>query len=381
MIINKKKSHKKIIIIFTLIVLLFLITIILVKYNQKLKQQRLWEQNVERVKKYTAITDFQNMEEVSAYLNCKFIKQQDSERENIAYDIFMELPVNFENETTENKNFIENLIQFSAYVLKYKNFVILDEKNNTSLVVLCNEEKQIVSTYYINNIENYFDIIENKENIGNFKTTQTSQMDITSQELEQLIEKNWQLNKIDLGTKESFYRNYDIYFDEGIQIRKVNGKVFNIVFTDKYQNTIVNNLNANSTIDEIKNNLGKPQFENGNLIGYKGDKLYVFFCDNQVSVYRIEKYETEKIAEIIENKSSENSNEKVFVDEIRNIWKDYDIYIYDENYVKLQYTLKGLCIKYDSTTKKGVIVYNNYSGKLLRKYYFRGYCKKWTNST
>ena len=381
MIINKKKSHKKIIIIFTLIVLLFLITIILVKYNQKLKQQRLWEQNVERVKKYTAITDFQNMEEVSAYLNCKFIKQQDSERENIAYDIFMELPVNFENETTENKNFIENLIQFSAYVLKYKNFVILDEKNNTSLVVLCNEEKQIVSTYYINNIENYFDIIENKENIGNFKTTQTSQMDITSQELEQLIENNWQLNKIDLGTKESFYRNYDIYFDEGIQIRKVNGKVFNIIFTDKYQNTIVNNLNANSTIDEIKNNLGKPQFENGNLIGYKGDKLYVFFCDNQVSVYRIEKYETEKIAEIIENKSSENSNEKVFVDEIRNIWKDYDIYIYDENYVKLQYTLKGLCIKYDSTTKKGVIVYNNYSGKLLRKYYFRGYCKKWTNST
>ena len=381
MIINKKKSHKKIIIIFTLIVLLFLITIILVKYNQKLKQQRLWEQNVERVKKYTAITDFQNMEEVSAYLNCKFIKQQDSERENIAYDIFMELPVNFENETTENKNFIENLIQFSAYVLKYKNFVILDEKNNTSLVVLCNEEKQIVSTYYINNIENYFDIIENKENIGNFKTTQTSQMDITSQELEQLIENNWQLNKIDLGTKESFYRNYDIYFDEGIQIRKVNGKVFNIVFTDKYQNTIVNNLNANSTIDEIKNNLGKPQFENGNLIGYKGDKLYVFFCDNQVSVYRIEEYETEKIAEIIENKSSENSNEKVFVDEIRNIWKDYDIYIYDENYVKLQYTLKGLCIKYDSTTKKGVIVYNNYSGKLLRKYYFRGYCKKWTNST
>ena len=381
MIINKKKSHKKIIIIFTLIVLLFLITIILVKYNQKLKQQRLWEQNVERVKKYTAITDFQNMEEVSAYLNCKFIKQQDSERENIAYDIFMELPVNFENETTENKNFIENLIQFSAYVLKYKNFIILDEKNNTSLVVLCNEEKQIVSTYYINNIENYFDIIENKENIGNFKTTQTSQMDITSQELEQLIENNWQLNKIDLGTKESFYRNYDIYFDEGIQIRKVNGKVFNIVFTDKYQNTIVNNLNANSTIDEIKNSLGKPQFENGNLIGYKGDKLYVFFCDNQVSVYRIEEYETEKIAEIIENKSSENSNEKVFVDEIRNIWKDYDIYIYDENYVKLQYTLKGLCIKYDSTTKKGVIVYNNYSGKLLRKYYFRRYCKKWTNST
>ena len=68
----------------------------------------------------------------------------------------------------------------------------------------------------------------------------------------------------------------------------------------------------------------------------------------------------------------ENSNEKVFVDTIKNIWKDYDIYDFDENNVKLQYTLKGLAVKYDSTTKKGVIVYNNYKGKLLRKSDFRG---------
>ena len=51
---------------------------------------------------------------------------------------------------------------------------------------------------------------------------------------------------------------------------------------------------------------------------------------------------------------------------------DKYILSFDENNVKLQYTLKGLAVKYDSTTKKGVIVYNNYKGKLLRKSDFRG---------
>lgn len=368
MIINKKKSYKKLIIISSIILLLFLITIIIVKYNEKLKAQRFWEQEVARVKQYTRLTDFQTIQEVAAYLDCTFIKQEDSKRENISYDIYMKLPVKYDGDDTANKNFTENLIQFSAYVLKYKNFVILDEENNTSILVVCNEEKQLVATYYVNNIENYFDIIQNKENAKKYEPVQNvEEINVTSEELKSLIENNWNAEKVEFGTRESFYRNYDIYFDEGIQIRKVAGKVFNIIFTDKYQNTIVNDLKATSTIDEIKQSLGKPQFENGNLIGYKGENLYVFFCDNQVSIYRIEQYETNEIAKIIENKSSNNENEKVFVDEIRNAWKDYDIYEFDEDNVKLQYTLKGICIKYDSTTKKGVIVYNNFKGKLLRK--------------
>ena len=368
MIINKKKSYKKLIIISLIIILLFLITIIVVKYNRKIKEQKFWKQEVQRVRQYTSITEFKNIQEVAAYLNCKFIKQEDSKRENTDYDIYMTLPVRYDNGNTENKNFTENLIQFSAYVLKYKNFVILDEENNTSIFVMCNEEKQVISTYFINNTENYFDLIETRENATKIDTVETiSSLEVTSQELITLMENDWKTDNVNFGTKESLYRNYDIYFDEGIQIRKVAGKVFNIVFTKKYESTIINNLKSTSTLDEVKQSLGKPQFENGNLIGYKGDKIYVFFCDNQVSVYRVEQYETDDIANIIESKSTNSENEKVFVDEIRNTWKDYDIYEFDENNVKLQYTLKGLCIKYDSTTKKGVIVYNNYKGKLLRK--------------
>ena len=373
MIINKKKNYKKIIIISLIILLLFLITIIIIKHNEKVRKAKMLEEETARIKSYTALTDFKTIEEVAIYLNCKFIKQEDSKTENISYDIFMKLPVQYSEENAENKSFTEKLIQYSAYVLKYKNFIIIDEENNTKIIVMCNEEKQLVATYSINSMENYFDIIQNREEAKKYKPIEnTEDINVTSKELLQLIENNWSADKIDFGTKESIYRNYDIYFDEGIQVRKVYGKVFNIVFTQKYEGTIVNNLKSTSTIDEIKQSLGQPQFENGNLIGYKDGKIYIFFCDNQVSVYRVEQYETDSIAKIIESKSEDNENEKVFVDEIRNIWKDNDIYEFDENNVRLQYTLKGLCIKYDSTTQKGVLVYNNYKGKILRRKDFTG---------
>lgn len=365
MIINKKKNYKKIIIISSIILLLFLITITIIKHNEKVKRAKQLEEETARVKSYTALTEFKSIEEVALYLDCKFIKKEDSKRENINYDIYMTLPVKFDGDSINNKSFAEKLIQYSAYALGYKNFVIIDEEHSTSILVMCNEEQQLVSTYYINNIENYFDIIQNKENAKNYKPIENIEnMNISSEILNQLIQNKWNPDKVDFGSKESIYRNYDIYFDEGIQVRKVYGKVFNIVFTDKYQNTIVNNLKTTSTIDEIKESLGKPQFENGNLIGYKDENIYIFFCDNQVSVYRVEQFDTKDIAELLSNKSSNSENEREFVDSIRGVWKDYDIYEFDENNVKLQYTLKGLCIKYDSTTQKGVIVYNNFKGKL-----------------
>lgn len=374
---EKIKNHKKTFIIISIIILLFLITIIAINVHNDKKRKEFIRQETERVRQYSAITDFQNLDEVALYLNCKLIKQQDSKRDNVKYDVYMELPVKVDDENGNYKNFVENLIQFSAYVLKYKNFVIIDEKNQTSILVTCNEEKQLIEKYYINNIENYFELAERKQQINElkaneFKGAEITEFEISSQIINELIANNWKSDKVNFGTQESFYRNYNIYFDEGIEVRVVAGKVFNIVFNNKYQNNIINNLNTKSTIEEIKNSLGKPTFDEGSLIGYKGKDIYAFFYNNQVSIYPVEQYETDEIAKAISEKNVENSNEKVFVDAIKNIWKDYDIYDFDENNVKLQYTLKGLAVKYDSTTKKGVIVYNNYKGKLLRKSDFRG---------
>lgn len=316
-----------------------------------------------RITKYNSINDFKSLDEIALYLGCKFKKQEKSEIEGIQYDIYFELPEDIVNNKKDSKNFFENLIQYTAKVLEYKNFIIKDEKNSTSILVKCREQDKIIETYAIDNVFNYFDKAENEKNISEFKKVESIDIKITSEILKKAILNKWQTSGIDLGTAESTYKNYNIYFDEGYQIKFVNGKIFNIIFTEKYPENVVSNLKVNSSTKEILETLGTPQFQKGDLIGYKGKNIYVFFYKDQISVYRVENNKADDIAEIIE-KYSKDKNSKDLIDQMRILWNDYDIFENDVNYDKLQYTLKGLSIKFDSTTKKGIILYNNYEGNI-----------------
>ncbi len=362
MIIEKGVLKKLLIILISIIVVLSII-MLCIQYNKRKQENIFMEGEKQRVSQYTALTDFKTIQEVALYLNCNLIKQENSEKENVQYDIYMELPIKpYENEKS-NKNFYEKLIQYSAHVLEYSNFIIIDETNKIDITVYCNQETNQVSQYYINGVENYFDVKISEQNINNFTQINSIDVDIKSTELKNIIHNNWKTDGLNLGTVESIYRNYDVYFDEGFEIRKVGGKVFNIVFNNRYKQEIINGLSTLSSNDEIIKQLGTPHFENGSLIGYKSKNLYMFFHNEHVSIYRVEEYDTSKIGEFIKTNEHNNDIQKL-LDDIKGIWRDYDIYETSESGCILQYTLKGLCIKSDSTKKNGVVFYNNYKGNV-----------------
>lgn len=365
MIINKIDSKKKkLFVTFIIVILLFLITILTVKLGQERKRQQHLQDETTRVKQYTSIQEFKSMEEVALYLNCTFIKQEEVQNSNINYNVYMKLPSEVCENKANNRTFFENLIQYSAHALDYKNFCIIDEKNNTKVLVECNNDAKTVSAYSIDGTVNYFEKQQNIENMNNLKKIDPINIEITSNQLKQIISNNWSTSNISLGSQESTYRNYDVYFDEGYQIRKVDGKVFNMVFTSKYSGNVVSGLNVSSSKDEIMKALGEPQFENGDLIGYKGNDVYVFFTGSQISIYRNEKYEKNEITSIIEKYKS-NMDSKAFIEELKSVWKDYDVFTYNQNTEKLQYTLKGIVVKFDSSSQKGLVIYNNYEGNVI----------------
>lgn len=364
--IIKKINKKKIIIIFSTVLLLFLITILLVRNNQNKKEQQYIQQEQQRVKQYTSIQSFQNLEEVALYLNSKFIKQEKSNIENIEFNIYMELSEKVQDGEKLNKDFYNKLIQYTAYVLKYKNFAIIDENNKTTIFVICEENEQLVAKYSVNGIENYFEVKESEKNAKQITQVEPIKIQVTSNILKQLMNNNWSTNSISLGTKESTYRGYDIYFDEGIEVKYANKKVFNIIFTEKYNENVINNINTKTSKEEIQKTLGKPQFESGNLFGYKTENMYVFFYKNQVSIYRIEEFNTEEIAKVIE-KYVDNKDMQQLVNGLKEHWKDYDIYENNDKELQLQYSLKGLSVQFNDLNKRGIILYNNYEGKVLRK--------------
>lgn len=67
--------------------------------------------------------------------------------------------------------------------------------------------------------------------------------------------------KYKFWAKTSTFRNYDIYFDNGYRIRNINGKVFNIVFTNKFQKGVIDDIKVGDSFDKIKQSLGNNYIE------------------------------------------------------------------------------------------------------------------------
>lgn len=357
-----KNNRKKIIMILISIILLFLIIIASISIFQDNKKEKELEQLKQVVAQYSSIEDFKSIQEVALYLDCKLISIEESKQENIKYNVNLSLKITPEEEGAEQ--YYEKLVQYSAHALEYNNFFIVDKDKNIIVLVLCNKEKNLVSNYYINEEENYFKTRETQKQMNNSVKIESIEVDVQSEVLKNILKNEWRvLNEI--GTKESSFNGYDIYFDEGFEIKKINNKVFNIVFNEKYEKNIVNNLNTKSTKEEIEEILGKPQFELSDLIGYKTKNMYIFFYKNQISIYKIEDYNTDKIVEFIEQYNTEKNLEKL-INQVKEVWKDYDIYEYGNNYILLQYTTKGIAFKYGIDNNNGIYLYNNYTGNISK---------------
>lgn len=359
---RKTKINKKVIIIFAAILLLLILLNLWIKKADADKQLKL-------IKAYNSLDDFTAIQEVATYMDCKYIKQQKSKTQGYSFDIYMEIKVAPYTDNISNQNFYERLLLYCAKTLNYENFTVIDDKKELAIGVICNKDDESISTYYINGIQNYFEIQDSKNAVNNFKQEKTTQFNIESKEIQQLINKKWQSKEINFGTVDSTINNYDIYFDEGIQVRKIGTKVFNIVFNQNYKNSVINNIGVKTTKEEIIKQLGEPTYTDSvtKLIGYKGEKIYILFnfSLNQISIYNIEEnFDTEKVAQSIKQYSEGSKDLKTFISEVKKIWPDFDKYTYDSNYVELQYTLKGMKIQYNIAGKSGVTIYSNYDGKV-----------------
>ena len=358
-----KNNNKKTIIIISIILVILIILLIVIQAIVKSKNEK--EELFNQVSNYTSINDFKTIEEVCAYLECDLKKQEKSKDNNYDVDIYMQIKYLPYTDNQSNKSFYDKLIKYSANVLKYQNFRIIDLKNKITVEVLCNKETKKVKNMIINGENNYFSKHDSLLEINNIDKLDETNMDIQSDIIKKLINNNWKIATNYLGSKESSFEKYDIYFDEGIEIKEIGNKVFNIIFTEKYKDNVINNVKTTTPKDEIIKILGEPTFkdETTNCIGYKGKDIYVFYNTNkEISIYRVEKnLDNNEFAKIIDT-YLENKDEAKLIQDIKEKYDDYDKYENNSNGTILQYTLKGLAIRFKRGSSRGVQIYNNYSG-------------------
>ena len=171
------KDKKMIKIIVSIIILLALLVAILLVRQSITKQSD--QKEIEKIKSYTTMDEFKSVEEVAKYMECNYIKEETSEEENYKLDIYMQIKVLPYSDDTSNEAFYNNLISYCAKVLKFENFRIIDKKNNITIEVICDKEKEAIKSIIINGESDYFAKRDSETQIKNYK--ETKQINITVQ--------------------------------------------------------------------------------------------------------------------------------------------------------------------------------------------------------
>jgi len=330
---------------------------------------------------YSNIDDFSSVKEIFEYYRCTWEKGEKSASEAYAYDYYVKFAravINGEEGVT-NKNYYENVI--AAVTTKAnKNIRIID--NSQSIIITCviienDGTKRVV--YEINGDSYYFENALSRYIIADSKgyreyIEEARDITVTSTILNQIIDKNWTRRNIELGTRTLTQDGYDYYGEEGYKIKTIGSNIVNIIFTEAYQEDIIDGINVHncSEHEKISKTFGIPNFYSGDgdmYSGYKLDSCYIFFGKEEISVYPILDFNEEsnnKFAELMTNTLGKINDE--FINELTNIYPNYSEYVETENYIKIIYALEGFECVYaknsNSTLQTGIYIYANCQGKI-----------------
>ncbi len=201
--------------------------------------------------------------------------------------------------------------------------------------------------------------VETHENKNNYVEIKEVKLDVTSQELIGLINSNWILKNQNYGESNGMFQNYEQYLNRGLKVRTISNKIYNIIFTKNYTGSVIRGINIGESIGSIESKLGTPSFKSDSLIGYKTAEFYVFFSNNEVSVYRTEDVEYGRFINLVENLSKSDMDLNEFLNELTYLWTDYSKFIVGENYFYISYPLKGISVKCNYNDVSAIILYNN----------------------
>lgn len=345
---NKKKS-------IILIIILLIIVLLGIKIIQNKNKSK------------TSVDDFSSIKELVEYDGHKFIDIKESSEENFEKDLFIEFNApTIDSTGNTNQNLYEILIKHISAKMIGHNFRIIDEQKN--IVVKIKFENNEIKTYTINDDDKYWSRLERSYQINAYSTEKITNFNINSEIITKAINDNWSYNSQRFGSKDSTFSNYDIFFEEGYKIRAINSKIYNIVFTKNYKDLVINQITIGTDLKRIEQVLGEPTFRSDidDIIGYKGKDIYVFFEKDEISIYPVEEYDQNKGKRFGKIVSELNTTGDIntFLNNLTDLYPDYEAYYKTENYINLIYPLKGFEVIIGSTKNNGVTIYSNFLGQV-----------------
>lgn len=157
--------------------------------------------------------------------------------------------------------------------------------------------------------------------------------------------------------------NGNTVFSDGYTLY-CNGKYVNyVVFSSDYKGEVVGHLKVGTDLKTVERTLGTPTFQSKDYLGYKTREEYVFFYEDEISVYPNGNISNKKLEELFEsylNKTYEKER-TYFVVDIRENYEDFTIELDSKtNVITLTSVTRQVIAKLDSLGNIEVEFYNGY---------------------
>lgn len=273
----------------------------------------------------------------------------------------------YNEDGTSNKEFFNKIINELTDFLQ-ETYYLIDEENEINIKVFYIEDSEPIIR--INDSENFYESTDANTYLGIDSVDIVGEKNILINEgtLQSLSISGMKYSSITntLGEKEGIDENgYEIYAGGDIKIAKYenDNSVRNIVYSGEYLTEIVSRVEENYSLNKVIEEYGDPAF--GSLsdryVGYRNRDFYIFFYEDEVSVYgygygenfKFEKYLREYIVDWDLAK---------FAKVTRAVWEGYYKYEFNEETEELLliYPSKGVEINIKGNDHKGITFYSNY---------------------
>lgn len=348
-----KKNYKFII---PIVILIFILIILLMLNSLKLLMPESNRAELDRVRNLK----FDSIKELLEYYECEYINLENPSEKEFGIQINAKLRLLPYDGKVSHEAFYDDLISDIAIFYDYKNFIIYDEANSIKVKIIC--ENGEVSKLIVNGIEDYFNKKREEFALREYIEIPTVKLTTNSQQLNDLISNGWNAD-YNFGTRESILDGYEIYYDEGIEVKKIQGKVYNIVFTKNYNQPVVDGLLVGDAMANVIKRIGTASFQDNslNLVGYKGNDFYIFFTKDEISVYRRGTADVDELLAMLTQFKKEEIDIKVLMNRLTYMWPDYNKYDYNASSLYISYPLKGFEIKVNYNNERGIVFYNNFN--------------------
>lgn len=361
--VDKKALYKAIKI--TLVILVLILIILSIIVGDKIIKTE------ENTPFYSTIEEMPDVETMINQMYGKYIRTEDSTEKDFYKDVYVDLKYDLYDGEEDKKHFFYTLAGNVAQMMSFYNIRIIDEEKQIEVRAVCDYENQRILACYINGDSNFYGHYESQKALANYKKIAITNLNIESAEINALLQNDWNKEILNLGESSVNVNNYLQYISQGINIYEIDEKVFNIVFDTNYKNNVLNGIKVGEDFEKVKQTLGKPTFVSeyeDRYIGYKGNNIYVFFNKDEISIYPIEKNLGDKDISTLVKEYEEYKSIKKLITSATDIWENYEEYNYTENVVDLSYPLQGVKFQFGVEDNHGIIIYNNYAGKVLDKY-------------